>query len=84
MIRSMKEECLDKRDAILVKLSGRDISKIQDYECDSFYALYSELARLSDNLIPYLSGAELQEYLKLKGLCESRAEKLMRQKKTKR
>lgn len=80
-IEEKRQLCAKKRNAILEKLDGRGIDEIKSYETDSFYALYSELARLSGELAPDLCGAEREEYLKLKALCERRRDSIIKRKK---
>ena len=79
-IREKRELCLKKREAILEKLNGRDIRNIASYETDSFYALYSELARLSSELAADLPSDEGGEYLSLARLCDSRTELIKKKK----
>ena len=79
-IREKRETCLRKRQAILEKLGGRDIRAIAPYETDSFYALYSELSRLSGELAEELSPSERAEYLALSRLCDERTELILKKK----
>ena len=79
-IKEKRELCLKKREAIIEKLDGRDIKSIAQYETDSFYALYSELARLSTELAAELPAGEGREYLSLAKLCDSRTELIKKKK----
>ena len=79
-IRDTREQCIQKREAILEKLGGRNIKDIAPYETDSFYALYSELARLSSELAEELPADEGREYAELSRLCDSRTELIKKKK----
>ena len=82
-IQQKRELCLKKREAIIEKLAGRDVRNIASYETDSFYALYSELSRLSQDLAADLPPDEGAEYIKLARLCDGRTE-LIKNKKYKK
>ena len=81
LIKEKRELCLKKRAAIIEKLGGRNIKSIESYETDSFYALYSELARLSGELASDLSGKEREEYITLSRLCLARTDEIIKKKK---
>ena len=80
-LRALREKCLAKRDAIREKLAGRSFSSIEDYEYDSFYALYAEAARLSAEVADKSEGDEARMYADLRDVCSKRLNPLEKKKK---
>ena len=74
-LRALRERCVEKRDAVREKLAGRRFSQIEDYEYDSFYALYTEVASLAGDVAQRSETADAKAFLELK---EKVVEKLKR------
>jgi len=80
-LRALRERCIEKRDAVRDKLGGRRFSEIEDYEYDSLYALYTEVASLADEVAQRSDTADAKAFSELRDVCRGRVRELTKKKK---